>query len=161
MDERVFVRIIVRRAGFDLSEAELTAEAVEVVRNLCQQLDNKTPHSPEAEFDRELRLSSYFEPPQPTPASGSSILDRCIVHVLPADRNVAYRALVGLRPDLRAQGQLSRYKPVARAKLAGELRTIGRPVLAQFARWGRFSDTDKYIDAEGVRQAGPAALPEP
>jgi hypothetical protein len=117
MELPVFARIIVQRAGFDVSEAELTTEAVNVVCRFCSHLHSVTPTSPEAEYHIWLGLPSYHDPPRATPASGSAILERAVELALPTDRDVAYRAFTGLHPDLRAQRRLSRFRRVARAAL--------------------------------------------
>ncbi len=139
MDEWVFTRIIVQQAGFDVSEADLTREATEVIRAFCHHLDDETP-------------SAY----QGARRSGSQIIERCVELAVPHDKAVAYQAFAGLHPELRGQGLLKRYRPTARAALARDLRRVGRPIIDQFARAGRFTETDHYIDSAGVRCAGPA-----
>jgi len=156
MDERVFARIMAKQGGLDPSEAELTSDACRTIVALCHQLSENTPFRMAESWEAYYRRARLrLPPPEPPRRSGSAIIEICVDRALPRDREVAFRAFCGLHPELRSHpGAFRRYRPVARAALARDLRRIARPVIASFAL-NRFTDTDRYVDADGVRRAGP------
>jgi hypothetical protein len=142
MDDRVFVRILAKRGGLNVSESDLTPEAMSVVIALAQKLDDETPTGLE-----KVTLPSGFPHLRRKQRSAAKIAETCVCEVTPDDPVAAFDAFRGLRPELRHyKGRLAKYRPVARAALRAELRKIAMPVLWSFEKQGRFVDTDSLVD---------------
>jgi hypothetical protein len=149
MDNYVFTRILLRKAGYELAESQLTEECVLLVRDLAYLLDRRAGYEPigrvyseyEHEFDTTPRISI-------TETAMAAAME-----VLPSTKEHALKVLVGMKPELRLKkGALSQLRPVARAALRRELLVLAGSILRDFEKRGRLRDTDFLIEADGSRR---------
>jgi hypothetical protein len=163
LEEAVFAHILLKNAGFDVNSGELTRDGgVRVVLWLAHILDQETPQ-PIDGWEDDLYWFPWWrrdEPRRmPPPISGTELAQRCVDQVVGhLEPSAALKALGDLRPELRyTKGALKAYRPVARAALARELAKVAVPIIKRFAKQGRLTDSDRYIDEAGQRQSGPGA----
>ena len=104
LEQRVFVAILLRRAGRDITEGELTVQAITLVAGLAEW------------------VVSDWLPSLDVKSNEQRALTRFVNTLEPAEAFAAFR---GLRPDLRGTpGGYAAYKAVSRAALAREVRPI-------------------------------------
>jgi hypothetical protein len=149
MDETVFARVLLQRAGIDVTESDLTMEGARAVVRFAELLDAAMPGD---------WWDLSYRPGRTPDVSGSQLIDSALESLLteisPMD---AFKALSGLRPGFRHhRGALAKLRPVARAALGRELRRLGCALVDNFERQGRFRNTDRFIDEHGLRRARPA-----
>jgi len=115
LDERVFCSELLRLTGRSIAPGELNAEATDLVLHVADWVANDAPPPPAGASPSGMPKAVQAFDDWFARVQAMSVEK----WVEPRTAEEAFRALRGLRPDLRGRpGGLKRYKPVARAALA-------------------------------------------